>query len=171
MLKNLVRRKHHMWYLDISFVSSLFCSRFYLLTVILLYLCESLQFNRCYGTAIYCVKNILTLLFLMTFLLTLDVLLPTLNFLLSTLDFLLSTLDFLLSTVDFYSRLSTFTLDFYSRLSTFTLDSRHSTFRYTQGGARPPQLAILGGGAKMKRGRRSHAEFWKWVGKNAFEKI
>jgi hypothetical protein len=26
-------------------------------------------------------------------------------------------------------------------------------------------------GAKMKRGRRSRGEFWKWMGKNAFEKI
>ena len=76
--------------------------------------------SRCYGSVIYCVKNILTLLFLMTF-----------------ADSRLFTLD-RLST--FYSRLSTFTLDsrlllstldFYSRLSTYTLDSRPSTFRYT----------------------------------------
>jgi hypothetical protein len=38
------------------------------------------------------------------------------------------------------------------------------------GGARPPQLTILGGAQKWKRGADS-AEFWKWVGKNAFEKI
>ena len=70
--------------------------------------------SRCYGSVIYCVKNILTLLFLMTFadsrLFTLDRL--------STFYSRLSTFYSRLST--FYSRLSTF----YSRLSTFTLDSR-----------------------------------------------
>jgi hypothetical protein len=64
--------------------------------------------SRCYGSVIYCIKNILTLLFLMT----------CADSRLFTLDRLSAfTLD-RLST--FYSRLSTF----YSRLSTFTLDSR-----------------------------------------------
>ena len=77
------------------------------------------------------VKNILTLLFLMTFA---DSRHFTLDFLLS-IDSRLFTLDFLLST--FYSRLFTLdfllsTLDFYSRLSTYTLDSRPSTFGYTR---------------------------------------
>jgi hypothetical protein len=35
-------------------------------------------------------------------------------------------------------------------------------------GTPPPQLAIIGG-RKNEKGRRSHAEFWKW--ENAFEKI
>ena len=98
--------------------------------------------SRCYGSVIYCVKNILTLLFLMTFadsrlftldrlwLFTLDRLSTfysrlstfysrsTLDFLLSTLDFLLSTLDFLLSTFTLDSRLLLSTLDLYSRPST-----------------------------------------------------
>ena len=65
--------------------------------------------------AIYCVKNILTLLFLMTFVATLD-------FLLSTLDFLRPTLDFLLSTLDFYSCLDS--RPFYSRPILSTLDPR-----------------------------------------------
>ena len=89
--------------------------------------------SRCYGSVIYCVKNILTLLFLMTFadsrLFTLDRL--STFYSRSTLDFLLSTLDFLLSTFTLDSRLLLSTLDFYSRLSTYTLDSRPSTFRYT----------------------------------------
>ena len=71
--------------------------------------------SRCYGTVIYCVKNILTLLFLMTFA---DSRLFILNSRLFAVDSRLFTLDFLLST-------------FYSRLSTYTLDSRPSTFRYT----------------------------------------
>ena len=95
-------------------------------------------------------KNILTLLFLMTFLLTLDFCcrLSTFCCRLSTFCCRLSTFYSRLSTFysrlsTFYSRLSTFTLDsrlllstldFYSRLSTFTLDSRPSTFRYTRTG-------------------------------------
>ena len=80
--------------------------------------------SRCYGSVIYCVKNILTLLFLMTFadsrLFTLDRL--STFYSRSTLDFLLSTFYSRLST--FYSRLSTFTLDSRLLLSTYTLDSR-----------------------------------------------
>ena len=86
--------------------------------------------SRCYGSVIYCVKNILTLLFLMTFadsrLFTLDRL--STFYSRSTLDFLLSTLDFLLST--FYSRLSTFTLDSRLLLSTLDLYSRLSTLDF-----------------------------------------
>ena len=69
------------------------------------------------------VKNILTLLFLMTFadsrLFTLDRL--------STFSTLYSR-----STLDFYSRLPTFTLDSRLLLSTLDLYSRLSTFRYTR---------------------------------------
>ena len=96
--------------------------------------------SRCYGSVIYCVKNILALLFdlfLMTFadsrlftLYRVDSRLFTLDRL-STFYSRLFTLDSRLLLSTFYSRLSTFysrlllsTLDFYSRLSTFTLDSR-----------------------------------------------
>jgi hypothetical protein len=42
-----------------------------------------------------------------------------------------------------------------------------------QGGrvATPPPSWQFLEGAKMKRGRRSRCEFWKWMKKNAFEKI
>jgi hypothetical protein len=92
--------------------------------------------SRCYGSVIYCVKNILTPQFVVSD----DICRLSTFYSRSTLDFFLSTLDFLLSTLDIYSRLSTFTLDsrlftldfysrlftldFYSRLSTVTLDSR-----------------------------------------------
>jgi hypothetical protein len=76
-------------------------------------------------------KNILTLLFLMTFLSTLDFCcrLSTFCGRLSTFCCRLSTFCCRLSTFccrlsTFYSRLLLSTLDFYSRLSTFTLDSR-----------------------------------------------
>ena len=65
------------------------------------------------------VKNILTLLFLMTFA---DSRLFILDSRLFTLDSRHFTLDSRLFTLD--SRLLLSTLDFYSRLSTFTLDSR-----------------------------------------------
>jgi hypothetical protein len=142
-----------MYFLPFKFISPNFCPNFsvynlhdFILTggrdcLPPLSLARTAIISRCYGSVIYCVKNILTLLFLMTFadsrLFTLDRLSTfysrvSIDSRLFTLDFLLSTLDFLLSTLDFYSRLSTFTLDSRLLLSTLDLYSRLSTFRYTR---------------------------------------
>ena len=73
------------------------------------------------GIVIYCIKNILTLLFLMTFVDSRLFAIDSRLFAVA-LNFLLPTLDFLLSTLDFYSRLLLSTLDFYSRPILSTLD-------------------------------------------------
>ena len=84
--------------------------------------------SRCYGTAIYCVKNILTLLFLMTFADSRLFILDSRLFTLSRLSTFTLDSRLLLSTLDFYSRLSTFKYTLYTYSTTNHLNLRFVLF-------------------------------------------